>query len=64
MIDITLHKTIDRVMRTPQNNGDKRMCFGPVSCSWSSSDLYRDNGKRHIRLIGKWCLTPVYVNKN
>ena len=45
MIDITLHETIDRVIQTPQNNGGKRMCFGPVSCSCSSSSPYRGNGK-------------------
>jgi hypothetical protein len=63
MIDITLNETIDRVMQTPQNNGGKRMCFGSVSCSCSSSSPYRGNGKQHIRLIGKSCLTPVHVNK-
>jgi hypothetical protein len=63
MIDITLHELIDRVIQTPQNNGVKGICFGPVSCSCSSSSPYRGNGKQHIRLIGKSCLTPVHVNK-
>ena len=58
MIDITLHEIIDRVTTGVD------MCFGLVRCSCSSSSPYRDNGKQHIRLIGKSCLTRVHINKN